>query len=90
MDKLDSLDFIVVELDDYKTDPKEYWKDGEEHYSEGRQTKVMKTIQAINKNVKFDQFKPTKGKLYKGRAYDIPERTIFCYFKDEPIKSQTR
>lgn len=82
LDKLDSLDFIVVEFGDYRTDSKEYWKDGEEHYSEGRQTKVMKTIQAINKNVKFDQFKPTKGKLYNGRAYDIPERTIFCYFKD--------
>jgi len=80
-----STDFMVIQMADYWTADKEFRKDGEDYFYEGKQTKVMKTIQSIKKDVSFDKLRPIKGSVLKGKSYDIPERTIFG-FETEPKK----
>jgi len=84
-----STDFMVIRMADYWTDDKEFRKDGEDYYYEGKQTKVMKTIQSIKRDISFDKFRPIKGSVFKGKSYEIPERTIFA-FGTEPKKKQRR
>lgn len=83
LDQEYSSGFIIVELVDYISEPVEFRRDGEDHYYDGRKSKVMKVPMKIFKNVSFDKFKPNDAKRFDGnrRGYGIPERRILTHFE---------
>ena len=76
-----SNSFIVANMSDHKTDSVEFRRDGNDHYYEGKTTKVMKVPNYIRLNVSFDEFKPSPAIEFpvNYRQYVIPERLIFNY-----------
>lgn len=76
-----SQGFIVAFFEEYTTESVEFRQDGEEHYYDGRKTKVMKVPERIKYDVPFDNFKPTYARFFESnyRNYDIPERKIFTF-----------